>query len=124
MPIGFPLYIERPSSYHIQTKNKLVDLAIYGCGHCRTHLSSSNHILSKDYCGKTGDAYLMRKVINVTEGCKETRCMITGRYVVCDIYCHTCKNLVGWKYLLSETRDQNHKEGKFILELEPITECV
>ncbi|AMD20416.1 HDL328Wp [Eremothecium sinecaudum] len=123
MAIGYSVYIERPSEDYIGIKNKRTNLAIYGCNYCKTHLSSSNHIMSKDYCGKTGDAYLMRKVINVTEGRRETRCMITGRYVVCDIYCHTCKNLVGWKYLMSEKRDQEYKEGKYILELEPITEC-
>ncbi|AET41030.1 Moh1p Ecym_7182 [Eremothecium cymbalariae DBVPG len=123
MAIGYSVYIERPASGAIGIKTKYAKLEIYGCSHCRTHLSSSNHIMSKDYRGVTGDAYLMRKVINVTEGHRETRHMITGRYVVCDIYCHTCKNLVGWKYLMSEKRDQEYKEGKYILELEPITEC-
>lgn len=34
----------------------------YGCSCCRTHLSSSSLILSKDYRGRTGDAFLMDKV--------------------------------------------------------------
>ncbi|AGO10606.1 AaceriABR153Cp [[Ashbya] aceris (nom. inval.)] len=123
MAIGYSMYIERPVPDTTSAKNKYAKMAIYGCAHCKTHLSSSNYFMSDDYRGRTGAAYLMQKVINVTEGRRETRCMSTGRYVVCDIYCHTCKNLVGWKYLLSEKRDQEYKEGKYILELEPITEC-
>lgn len=76
--------------------------------------------MSKDYRGTTGDAYLMNKVVNIVEGDRETRCMITGCYVVCDIVCHMCKNLVGWKYLESERKDQRYKEGKYILELQTI----
>ncbi|CCD24351.1 uncharacterized protein NDAI_0D00370 [Naumovozyma dairenensis CBS 421] len=95
----------------------------FGCRHCRTHLSSSNEIMSKDYRGKTGDAYLMDHVVNVIEGTMETRPMITGEYLVCDILCHWCKNLVGWKYIQSEMNDQKFKEGKYILELETICLC-
>lgn len=95
----------------------------YGCRCCRTHLSASNQIMSKNYRGKTGDAYLMSKVINITEGKVETRPMITGDYIVCDILCHWCKSLLGWKYLNSSMPDQQYKEGKYILELETICVC-
>lgn len=95
----------------------------YGCRRCRTHLSSSTQIMSKDYRGKTGDAYLMGKVVNVIEGDVETRPMMTGDYVVCDILCHWCKSLLGWKYLESERKDQRYKEGKYILELQTICRC-
>ncbi|QLQ79016.1 hypothetical protein HG537_0B03630 [Torulaspora globosa] len=95
----------------------------YGCRRCRTHLSSSTQIMSKDYRGKTGDAYLMTKVVNVIEGSVETRPMITGDYLVCDILCHWCKSLLGWKYLESERKDQRYKEGKYILEVQTICRC-
>ncbi|KAI8387743.1 related to Protein yippee-like MOH1 [Nakaseomyces glabratus] len=95
----------------------------YGCRRCRTHLSSSSHVISKDYRGKTGTAYLMDEVLNVLEGNVETRPMLTGDYVVCDILCHWCKNVVGWKYLQSERKDQRYKEGKFILEVKTICKC-
>lgn len=123
MGLGYSVYIENPCVNLLGVKRKHQKFTIYGCGRCKTHLSSSGQVMSKDYRGKTGDAFLMRKVVNVSEGPKETRYMITGRYVVCDIYCHTCKKLVGWRYLISERRDQEYKEGKYILELEPITEC-
>lgn len=95
----------------------------YGCRRCRTHLSSSTQIMSKDYRGKTGDAFLMSKVVNVIEGSIETRPMITGDYLVCDILCHWCKSLLGWKYLESERKDQRYKEGKYILEVQTICRC-
>lgn len=95
----------------------------YGCRRCRTHLSSSTQIMSKDYRGKTGDAFLMTRVVNVIEGSVETRPMITGDYLVCDILCHWCKSLLGWKYLESERKDQRYKEGKYILEVKTICRC-
>ncbi|SCU84422.1 LADA_0D01596g1_1 [Lachancea dasiensis] len=110
----------RYTSYIDHPKNKHAKFVTYGCCNCRTHLSSSAQIMSKDYRGTTGDAYLMNRVVNVLEGDRETRCMLTGCYVVCDIKCHMCKNLVGWKYVESERKDQRYKEGKFILELQTI----
>lgn len=113
----------RYSAYIDQPKSKYTKFITYGCCNCRTHLSSSAQVMSKDYRGKTGDAYLMSEVVNVVEGEKETRYMITGKYVVCDIQCHMCKTLVGWKYLESERKDQRYKEGKYILELRTICKC-
>lgn len=49
--------------------------------------------------------------------------MITGKYLVSDISCHQCGNLVGWKYHLSEVKNQKYKEGKYILELQTIVKC-
>lgn len=94
---------------------------IYGCRNCKTHLSTTYNIISKDYRGVTGNAYLMSSVTNVQEGDYELRTMITGDYLVCDIFCQMCKNIVGWKYINAERSDQRYKEGKFILELKTIT---
>lgn len=105
------------SSLH---KNKKIRLYKFGCRNCRIHLSSSLEILSKDYRGKTGDAYLMNNVINVLDGEQEKRLMITGDYVVCNINCQLCKKCIGWKYLISDSADQKYKEGKYILELKRI----
>ena len=95
----------------------------YGCRHCRNHLSSSLQIISKDYRGKTGDAYLISSVCNVLEDKVETRSMLTGEYLVCDIVCNLCKRVLGWKYLKSERKEQRYKEGKYILELKTICRC-
>jgi len=61
--------------------------------------------------------------VNITQGTKQYRHMITGKYLVSDISCHQCGNLVGWKYHLSEVKNQKYKEGKYILELQTIVKC-
>lgn len=35
---------------------------VYGCGKCRTHLSEINEIISKEFQGSHGKAYLFNKV--------------------------------------------------------------
>ncbi|KAF5181038.1 yippee-like [Thalictrum thalictroides] len=45
-----------------------------------------------------GKAYLFSKVVNVTEGEKEDRLMMTGLHTVADIFCVGCGSIVGWKY--------------------------
>lgn len=113
-----------PYHYHMHHReNTIPKFITYGCRCCRTHLSSSSQIMSKDYRGKTGDAYLMSKLVNVIDGDIETRPMITGDYLVCDVLCHWCKSLVGWKYLESERKDQRYKEGKYIMELQTVCRC-
>ncbi|CAL9729779.1 hypothetical protein MOUN0_H07030 [Monosporozyma unispora] len=113
-----PEYIQRSRL----NKNKKRFIT-YGCRFCRTHLSSSLQIISKDYRGKTGDAYLISTVCNVLEDKIETRSMLTGDYLVCDIVCSLCHKTLGWKYLKSERKEQRYKEGKYILEVETICRC-
>lgn len=113
-----PEYIRRSRS----NRNKKPFIT-YGCRYCRTHLSSSIQIISKDYRGKTGDAYLISNVCNVLEDKIETRSMLTGDYLVCDIVCTLCHKTLGWKYLKSERKEQHYKEGKYILEVETICRC-
>ncbi|ODQ62158.1 hypothetical protein WICANDRAFT_87366 [Wickerhamomyces anomalus NRRL Y-366-8] len=108
-------------STHIDSDGKTA--ITYGCCYCRTHLSSSSLIMSKDYRGRTGDAFLMEKVVNIVQGTKQLRDMMTGKYLVSDIRCHQCGNLVGWKYHHSEVKNQKYKEGKYILELQTIVRC-
>lgn len=98
-------------------KRKKNQFEIYGCKCCRTHFASSYHIISKEYRGKTGNAFLTHNVMNVIEDKIEKRSMLTGNYIVCDILCNLCKTLVGWRYLHSDRNDQAHKEGKYILEV-------
>ena len=63
-----------------------------------THLSERNEIISKEFMGGHGRAYLFNRVINITQGPLEDRPMRTGLHTVCDIYCMYCQALVGWKY--------------------------
>ena len=44
--------------------------------------------------------------------------MTTGRHIVRDIACVSCKEVVGWKYDRAYEPSEQYKEGKFILEYE------
>ncbi|CAL4943863.1 unnamed protein product [Urochloa decumbens] len=89
---------------------------VYRCKGCRTHLASADDIISKDFLGEYGRAYLFDKVVNVTVGETEDRMMMTGRHSVSDIFCIGCGVLVGFRYEAAQQRSQKYKEGKFILE--------
>ena len=54
--------------------------------------------------------------MNIVEGIKVDRMMITGMHTVCDVYCKDCGELLGWKYERAFEESQKYKEGKFILE--------
>ncbi|PPD67126.1 hypothetical protein GOBAR_DD35998 [Gossypium barbadense] len=97
---------------------------VYSCKHCFTHLALLDDIISKSFhCGH-GKAYLFDKVVNITEGEKEERMMMTGLHTVVDIFCVGCGSIVGWKYVRTSSeiqeaaheKAQKYKEGKFILE--------
>lgn len=89
---------------------------IYTCGHCRTHLTSHDDIISKSFHGRHGRAYLFDQCVNVHLGKPENRTLITGVHSVCDIYCNRCKSMVGWTYIKAYEPSQKYKEGKFIIE--------
>ncbi|KAK9069966.1 hypothetical protein SSX86_010364 [Deinandra increscens subsp. villosa] len=90
--------------------------SIYSCKHCKTHLALSDHIISKSFHCRHGQAYLFDKVVNVTVSEKEERMMMTGMHTVVDIFCVGCGSIVGWKYEAAQDKQQKYKEGKFILE--------
>ncbi|DBA05046.1 TPA: hypothetical protein N0F65_000734 [Lagenidium giganteum] len=90
---------------------------IFSCSECRTHLSTAEEVISKQYQARSGKAYLFDKVVNITLGPPIERAMTTGMHVVVDIYCNTCWNYVGWNYKEAHEEKQKFKEGKYILEL-------
>jgi hypothetical protein len=56
--------------------------------------------------------------VNIVEGPPDERQMTTGRHIVRDISCVSCKEIVGWKYDRAYEASEQYKEGKFILEHE------
>ncbi|KAJ3141758.1 hypothetical protein HDU90_006101 [Geranomyces variabilis] len=109
---------------------------IFGCGECKTHLSTSEDILSKAtgddarlpntkaFQGTTGRAYLFQHVVNVFEGGLREANMTTGVHTVKDIYCTSCQTILGWKYERAMEDSQKYKEGKFILERQLVCEVL
>ncbi|CDK24517.1 unnamed protein product [Kuraishia capsulata CBS 1993] len=113
--------LESSHSYRSHGRFSKPETAVtYACQYCLTHLTVSGMVLSDQYRGKTGDAFLVHNVVNVINGKKEFRQMTTGAYTVCDILCHQCHSVVGWKYLKSNEKDMKFKEGKYILEVNTI----
>ncbi|KAJ5773480.1 Alcohol dehydrogenase superfamily zinc-type [Penicillium paradoxum] len=101
-------------SYNVYlTANK-----IFGCKGCKTHLADYNDIISRNFRGQHGKAYLFNTVVNVTQREAVERSMTTGRHIVRDIACRQCHETVGWKYDKAYESSEKYKEGKFILEEE------
>lgn len=91
---------------------------IYGCTNCKAHLANHEDIISRNFRGQHGKAYLFNMVVNIETGEPNERSMTTGRHVVRDIMCKQCKEIVGWKYDKAYEATEKYKEGKFILEAE------
>ncbi len=79
-------------------------------------LSAECQIISKNFHGRGGKAYLMNSVLNIYSGPSERRILMTGVHVVADIYCVSCHSLLGWKYEEAAEKSEKYKVGKFILE--------
>ncbi|WPG98302.1 Hypothetical protein R9X50_00109000 [Acrodontium crateriforme] len=96
----------------------LTSRKVYGCKNCKTHLADHDEIVSRNFRGQHGKAYLFNSVVNVQTGEANERNMTTGRHLVRDICCRQCKEVVGWKYDHAYESTEKYKEGKFILEAE------
>ncbi|KAG2224248.1 hypothetical protein INT45_000279 [Circinella minor] len=90
---------------------------VYGCSTCRSHLSTSDKVMSRDFQGQYGQAYLFCGVVNIEEGEEQQeRNMTTGRHRIASISCIRCGTMLGWKYIKAYDSQQKYKEGKYILE--------
>ncbi|KAL1933364.1 hypothetical protein VTP01DRAFT_7454 [Rhizomucor pusillus] len=96
--------------------------AIYGCLNCKTHLTTADAIISRQFQGQYGQAYLFHYVVNIFEGEAEDRAMTTGLHTVRDISCTKCHTVLGWTYVRAYSEDNKYKEGKFILEKKLLTD--
>ncbi|CAN1337088.1 Putative yippee-like protein Os10g0369500 [Linum perenne] len=72
---------------------------VFKCKCCKIDSASYDDIVSKDFKGRYGRAYLFRNVVNVTLGPTEERKLLSGLHVVNDIYCSSCQQILGWKYV-------------------------
>jgi len=89
---------------------------IYGCASCRCHVADADAVVSKAFQGRHGRAYLFDAVVNVREGPREERLLITGLHTVADISCLECASVLGWRYIAAFDSDQKYKEGRYIVE--------
>ncbi|CAO1616133.1 unnamed protein product [Sympodiomycopsis kandeliae] len=89
---------------------------VFGCKKCRAHLTTIDNLISRQFNGQHGKAYLFEFVVNIHLGEPEDRHMTTGMHTVRDIKCDKCATTMGWKYDRAFNPTEKYKEGKFILE--------
>ncbi|CAN6285361.1 unnamed protein product [Urochloa humidicola] len=89
---------------------------VFRCRRCRVDAASKDAIISRDFYGSTGRAYLFDHVVNICLGPNEDRLLVTGLHTVNDIYCSCCQQILGWRYEKAYDKSQKYKEGKYILE--------
>ncbi|GAA94455.1 uncharacterized protein L969DRAFT_105982 [Mixia osmundae IAM 14324] len=94
----------------------LVASRVYGCAKCHAHLATVETMISRQFTGQHGRAFLFDQVFNIDLGPAEDRTMTTGLHTVRDIYCARCGTTLGWKYDKAFEQAQKYKEGRFILE--------
>lgn len=94
----------------------------YCCKSCDAHICSKDNIVSRNFQGKTGKAYLFEGAVNLSFGPSRRRNLMTGRHKVADIYCNVCGSILGWKYDKAYEIDQEYKEGKYIVEMAKVIE--
>mmetsp|Transcript_5142 Transcript_5142/g.4350 ORF Transcript_5142/g.4350 Transcript_5142/m.4350 type:complete len:88 (+) Transcript_5142:82-345(+) len=73
--------------------------SIYRCLSCKAHLSEVDSVISKEFRGSTGSAYLIEDVVNTFDGSSEERELMSGLHTVCDIFCVKCCCYLGWRYV-------------------------
>jgi hypothetical protein len=95
---------------------------VFVCASCGTHLATSEEIISKQFQGQHGKAFLMYRLVNVSTGISQERDMTTGAHIVRDIFCLNCQRLLGWQYITAHQEPQKYKEGKYILEMALVNE--
>ncbi|KAL5574931.1 hypothetical protein UlMin_016630 [Ulmus minor] len=71
---------------------------IFKCRFCKVDSASYNDIVSKEFQGRYGKAYLFRHVVNISLGPSEERNLNSGLHTVNDIYCSSCQQIMGWRY--------------------------
>lgn len=89
---------------------------IYCCKKCLNHLVDKEQLVSKNFHGKTGRAYLFNKVVNVDTGPEKDKMMMTGLHTVKSVMCKQCRVVIGWTYVFAYEESEKYKEGKFIVE--------
>jgi hypothetical protein len=72
---------------------------VFKCRRCRVDAASKDAIISKEFQGSSGRAYLFDHVVNICLGPNEDRYLITGLHTVNDIYCSCCQQILGWRYV-------------------------
>ncbi|CAG9323458.1 unnamed protein product [Blepharisma stoltei] len=89
---------------------------IYKCKFCKCHLSSKDHLISKNFTSGSCRAYLFTNAFNVYYGESKRKELLTGLHDISYVYCENCERKMGWKYIWAAKPEEKYKEGNIILE--------
>ncbi|GEQ70750.1 hypothetical protein JCM33374_g4429 [Metschnikowia sp. JCM 33374] len=93
------------------------DNEVIVCNDCSAHLCLSNLVLSDQFWGSSGDAYLVDRLINIASDKQDLETsMRTGIYIINKIRCSQCKTVLGWFYKKAFKYSEFYKEGKYVIE--------
>jgi len=107
----------RCTNYFENSKYDSPNIQIITCQGCSSHLCLSDLIISDQFNGSSGPAYLVENIINFEFDSQfEEQEMRTGMYLISKIRCHQCKKILGWYYKKSFSYRETYKEGKFVIE--------
>lgn len=90
---------------------------IFCCKTCSAHMTAGKDIVSREFHGSSGKAYLFSTAINAALGPHEERKLRTGMHTVCDVRCIQCDTYLGWKYIAAVDTSQRYKVNKYVFEL-------
>eukprot|EP00884_Botryococcus_braunii_P016527 jgi/Botrbrau1/3558/Bobra.0078s0015.1 len=88
----------------------------YVCSTCKWPVADHDDLISKNFTGRFGKAYLFQTTVNYILAPAEDRMLITGLHTVADMKCRGCNSVLGWKYEEAFEPTQKYKVGKFIVE--------
>ena len=83
----------------------------YSCLDCKAPFANTSDLVSKDFQGTSGKAFLFKRVVNIDYGMDEKKQMTTGVHLVRDAICRCCKLKIGWYYIYAYEDTQQYKEG-------------
>lgn len=92
------------------------DAALFVCKGCGAHAARGSDLISKNFRGRSGKAFLFNSCVNTVNGESEDRELATGWHTVADIMCIRCGKSLGWKYFHAFRESERYKVGKSILE--------
>eukprot|EP00931_Biecheleriopsis_adriatica_P102605 TRINITY_DN77550_c0_g1_i1.p1 TRINITY_DN77550_c0_g1~~TRINITY_DN77550_c0_g1_i1.p1 ORF type:complete len:555 (-),score=62.96 TRINITY_DN77550_c0_g1_i1:43-1707(-) len=93
------------------------DAVVYHCSRCRSPILRTKDIVSTNYHGARGPAFLVSHLYNtVVERVPYSAAFVTGAYSVCNVACAGCSIPIAKKYVDAREPSNRYKVGKFLLE--------
>lgn len=93
------------------------DAVVYHCCRCRCPILRCRDIVSTNYHGAWGPAFLVDRLYNAAvERASYAAAFVTGSYTVSDVACACCRLMLGKKYVEARDPVNRFKVGKYLLE--------